>query len=189
MDYYWNWFSTKCLPLARKNNIWEVCIEHLLFSDYTQYCNICHPISLQNRSLLYFILYFHFQAKPADFPCTFSFWKLFPGNDLISPPNQKRLDYNYKAVKTGNVVNSDTVLTMLVQMTLWNFLKCGQSPLVYMAFWPLISRRAAWQTASLTVKSSPGHMDQVGIFMILLNHNTFVFNSWWNYSNKSRNKI
>lgn len=25
-------------------------------------------------------------------------------NDLISPPNQKKLYYNYKALKTGNVV-------------------------------------------------------------------------------------
>lgn len=104
--------------------------------------------SLQNRSLEYFSLYFHFQVKPADFSCTFSFQKSVPGNDLISPPNQKRLDYNYKALKTGNVVNSDTVLTMLVQMTLWNFLKRGQSPLVYTAFWPLTSKRVAWETAS-----------------------------------------
>lgn len=74
--------------------------------------------SLQNRSLLNLTLYFHFQAKPDDFSCTFSFRKLVPVNDLISPPNQKILDYNYKALKTGNVVNSDTVLAMLVQMTL-----------------------------------------------------------------------
>lgn len=69
-------------------------------------------ISLQIRSLFYFILYFHFQAKPADFSCTFSFQNLVPGYDLISSPNQKRLDYNYKALETGNVVNSDTVLTI-----------------------------------------------------------------------------
>lgn len=60
--------------------------------------------SLQNTSLFYFTLYFHFQAKPADYSRSFNFQKLVPGYDLISPPNQKRLDYNYKALKTGNVV-------------------------------------------------------------------------------------
>jgi len=44
------------------------------FSETTLYTVVfVIPFSLQNKSLLYFTLYFHFQAKPADFSCTFSF--------------------------------------------------------------------------------------------------------------------
>lgn len=44
MDYYRNGFSTKSLLFSGKNNNRETSVEQLLFSAYTKYCNICHPI-------------------------------------------------------------------------------------------------------------------------------------------------
>lgn len=144
--------------------------------------------SHQNRSLLHFM--FSLSSKTSWLFMYFQFSKISPWQwfNLPSKPKEIRLQLqsteNRKCCKLWHSINyagsNDTVkFSQTWSVTTWlhSFLTLD------------FLGELREKQLLLTVKSSPGHTDQVGIFRILPNYGTLVFHYWRNYSKKINKKL